>query len=76
MERRLVGMGRSYNYSTTSEPIPDERVTNALHMMQDHLQQTMFISQRRSQKTFTDQAASKTKGNAAFEAMEASYSST
>ena len=39
--------------------------------MQDQIQQTIVISQRRSQKTLTEQAASKTKGNAAKEAMEA-----
>ena len=35
-----------------------ERVTDALHMMQDHFQQTTVISQRRSQKTVSEQAAS------------------
>ena len=35
----------------------DEHFTNALHMMQDHVQQTTVISQRRSQKTFPEQAA-------------------
>ena len=39
--------------------------------MQDHLQQTLVISQMRSQKTLTEQAVSKTQGNAAHEAMEA-----
>ena len=34
--------------SATPELIPDERVKNALHKMQDYLQQTMVISQRRS----------------------------
>ena len=34
------------------------------HRMQDHLQHTMVISQRRSQKTHTEQAASWAKGNA------------
>ena len=48
---------------------PDERVTNASRMTQDHLQQTLVISQRRSQKTLTEQAVSKTQGNAAHEAM-------
>ena len=37
----------------------------------DHVQQAMVIFQRRSQKTLTEQSASKTKGNAAHEAMEA-----
>ena len=57
--------------SPISESIPDERVTNALHLMQDHLQQTTVIAQERSQKTHTEQAASKTQGNAAHEVMEA-----
>ena len=35
------------------------------------MQQTMVISQRRSQKTYTEQATSRTKGNAADEAKEA-----
>ena len=51
----------------TSEPIPDKRVTNALHMMQDHLQQTMVISQRRS----PSKPHQRQKSNAAHEAMEA-----
>ena len=44
---------------------------NALHKMQDYLQQTMVISQKRSQKTYTEQSTSGTKGNAACEAIEA-----
>ena len=72
MERGLKGVGRFYDYSTSStESIPDERVTNALHRMQDHLEQTMVISQKRSQKTHTEQAASRTNGNAACVAVEA-----
>ena len=55
--------------SPTSESIPDGRFTNALRMMQDHSQQTVVISQRQSQKTHTEQAASKTHGNAAYEVM-------
>ena len=57
--------------SPISESIPEGRVTNALHLMQDHLQQTTVIAQERSQKTHTEQAASKTQGNAAHEVMEA-----
>ena len=52
------------------EQVSDERVTNALHVMQGHLQQITVISQRRSQKTLSEQAASRTKGNSACEAME------
>ena len=39
--------------------------------MQDYPQQTMVISQRRSQTTYTEQATSRTKGNAADEAKGA-----
>ena len=40
-------------------------------MMQDHLQQTTVISQRRLQKTLSERSASRTKGDVAYEAMEA-----
>ena len=43
---------------------------NAPHVMQDHLQQTLVISQRRSQKTH-EHAASRTKRNTANESTEA-----
>ena len=39
-------------------------------MLQEHLQQTTVISHRRSQKTLSQRAASRTKGNAACEATE------
>ena len=38
------------------EPIPDERIVNTLHKMPDHMQQTMVVSQKRAQKTYTEQA--------------------
>ena len=60
---------RALHLGKNPEQIPDERVTTAMHTMQDHLQQTIVISQRRSQKTLTEQAASKTNGNAANEAI-------
>ena len=44
------------------EPIPDQRIMNTLHKMPDHMQQTMVVTQRRAQKTYTEQAASRTKG--------------
>ena len=58
--------------STAQNPdqAPDERATNALHTMQDHLQQTTVISQRLAQKMLSEQSASKTMGNAACEDME------
>ena len=37
----------------------------------DQLQQSMVISQRQSQKTKTEQLASRTEGNAAYAAMNA-----
>ena len=49
--------------------ISDERVTMALHTMQDHLQQTTVIAQRRPQKMLFEQSASETKGDAAYEAI-------
>ena len=72
LERCLEGWDdSSATAPATSEQMSDEPVTNALHMMQDHLQQTTVISQRRSQKTLTQKSASKTKDNAAYEATEA-----
>ena len=59
------------NGTTPRPAAPDERVMNALHKMQDYLQQIMVISQKRSQKTYTEQAASRTNGNAAYEAKKA-----
>ena len=63
--------GRDDSPATTSpvsEQVPDEHVTTALHTMQDHLEQTTFIFQRRSQKTFSEQSASKKRCDAACEA--------
>ena len=51
------------------EHVSDERVTTALHMIQDHLQQTTVIYFRRSQKTLSELAASRTKGNSAYEPL-------
>ena len=42
--------------AATPEPIPDERIVNTLHKMPDHMQQTMVVSQKRAQKTYTEQA--------------------
>ena len=39
--------------------------------VEDHLQQTTLIAQRRSQKMPSDKSNSPTKGNAAYEAMDA-----
>ena len=53
------------------EQISDERVTTAMHTMQDHLQQTTSLSQRHSQRTLSEQFSSRTNGDAAHEATEA-----
>ena len=48
IECGLEGMGRLYDCRISrTRLIPDERVMNALHKMQDYLQQTKVISQRR-----------------------------
>ena len=55
--------GRDDSPATTSpvsEQVPDEHVTTALHTMQDH-PETTVIFRRRSQKTFSEQSASKKK---------------
>ena len=44
---------------------------SAQHRVQDHLQQTMDLSQNQSQKTHTERTVLRTKGNAAHSAMEA-----
>ena len=53
------------------EPASDELVMNAVHRLQDGLQQTLVLSQRRSHTTFTERATSISKGNAAYAAMQA-----
>ena len=62
---------QGWNESTTtelvaSEPVPDERVTKALHWVQ-----TTVLSQTRSKRTHTERAATISKGNAAYAAVEA-----
>ena len=54
-----------------SEPALDERDTSALHNVQDLLQQTTVLSERRSKKMLTEGGVSISKGNAAYAAMEA-----
>ena len=44
---------------------------NAVHRLQDRLQQTLVLSQRRSHKTFFERAISMSKGNAAYADMQA-----
>ena len=56
---------------TPTEQAPNEQVANAIHRLQDRLQQMLAMTQRRSHKTGTERAASTAKGNAAYAAMEA-----
>ena len=44
---------------------------SAIHRLQDRLQQTLALSQRRSHKTHSERAASLSKRNGAYAAMEA-----
>ena len=62
---------RPFHPCRIPKQISDERVTTTLHTMQDYLQQTTVISQRRSQKMLSDQSSPQTRGNAAYEVMEA-----
>ena len=54
-----------------SKQAPDEWVLNAVHRLQDPLQQMLALTQRRSHKTVTERATSVSKGNVAYAAMEA-----
>ena len=67
--------GTYHGWSASTEPVPepalDERVTNAVHRVQDLLQQTTVLSQRRSTKTHTERAVTISRGSAAYAAMEA-----
>ena len=65
MERRLAWMGRVHSYRT-SRIRASPRRAGALHRVQSLHQQTTILSQRH-----TEQAATKSKGNAAYAAMEA-----
>ena len=78
LEQGWSGSWKGWNDSSATvspvqnpEQIFDERVTTALHTMQDHLQQTTVIAQRRSQNLLSERSTSKAKGNAAREAREA-----
>ena len=62
--------------SSSPEPAPtaqapDDQVMNTVHRLQDRLQKMQALTQRRSHKTGSERATSASKGNAAFEAMEA-----
>ena len=56
---------------TPTEQAPDEQVMNAVHRLQDQLQQTLALTQSRSHKKVTERATSVPKGNDAYAAMEA-----
>ena len=49
---------------------PDESALNTIHRLQDQLQQTLAITQRRSHKTESEHTTSRAKGNAAYTAIE------
>ena len=57
------------------EQMSDERVMTALHTMQDHLQQTTVMTQRRSRQMRPEHTVPKSKGDAAYDAMKAFHSS-
>ena len=65
LECRLEGMGTTPQPTVSPvqnpEQISDECATTALHTMQDRLQQTTVIAQRRSQNMLYEQSASKKK---------------
>ena len=50
---------------TPTEQASDEKVMNAVQRLQDQLQQTLALTQRKSHKTGTERATSVSKGNAA-----------
>ena len=56
---------------TPTEQDPEEQVVNAVHRLQDRLQQMLALTKRRSHKTGTERATSVSKGNDAYAAMEA-----
>ena len=56
---------------TPTEQAPDEQVINAVHRLQDRLQQILAMTKRRSHKTGKERATSVSKGNDAYAAMEA-----
>ena len=62
--------------SVVPQPALDERVTNAPRRVQDLLQQTTVLSQRRSTKTHTERAVTISRGSAAYAAMEARHTGT
>ena len=57
--------------STPTEQAPDEQAVNAVHKLQDRLQQMPAMTKKRSHKTGTERATSVSKGNDAYAAMEA-----
>ena len=56
---------------TPTEQTTDELVMNAVHRLQDRLQQMLALTLRRSHKTVTERATLVSKGNDAYAAMEA-----
>ena len=56
---------------TPTEQAPDEQVVNAVHKLQDRLQQIQTLTRRRAHKAGTEATTSVSKGNDAYAAMEA-----
>ena len=62
VEARLDGSSATVSPVQNPEQISGGRVTTTLHTMQDHLQQTTVMTQRRSSKMRSEHTVSKTKG--------------
>ena len=56
---------------TPTEQAPDDQVINAVHKLQDRLQQILTLTKRRAHKAGTERATSASKGKDAYAAMEA-----
>ena len=62
---------RSSHPCTNCPRISDQRVTTAMHTMQDYPQQTTVMIQRRSQQLPSEHTVSETQGGRGLEAIEA-----
>ena len=71
VEVRVDGSSATVSPVQNPEQISGGRVTTTLHTVQDHLQQTTVMTQRRSSKMRSEHTVSKTKGDPAYEALTA-----
>ena len=72
LARALERLGQLYiacSFRAHAVQVSDECATTALRTVQDHL--TLVIAERRAHKMLSGHTASRTKGNAVCEAMEA-----